>query len=72
MSEGLATYVRAQLRAEMARREVTATQLAGRLNVSDMWVSRRLRGNTPIAIDELERIAQALDMPVSVLLERAA
>jgi transcriptional regulator with XRE-family HTH domain len=72
MSESLADFVRGQIKAEMARRDLTGEQLAVRLEVSDMWVSRRLRGITPIAVAELEQIAEALGVPVETFLERAA
>lgn len=72
MSTSLAEHVRGQIKAEMARRDLTIEGLAGRLEVSTMWVSRRLRGQTPIAVSELERIADALGLPVESFLERAA
>lgn len=72
MSESLADFVRGQIKAEMARRDLTGEQLAGRLGVSSMWVSKRLRGVVPIAVAELEQIADALAVPVEVFLERAA
>lgn len=72
MSQSLADFVRGQIKAEMARRDLTNEQLAGRLGVSDMWVSRRLRGIVPIAVGELEDIAVALGMPVEPFLERAS
>lgn len=72
MSESLADHVRAEIKAELARRDLNTTQLAARLRVSDMWVSRRLRGVVPIAVAELEQIADALGIPVQVFLERAA
>jgi transcriptional regulator with XRE-family HTH domain len=72
MSESLADFVRGQIKAEMARRDLTNGQLATRLGVSDMWVSRRLGGTVPIAVAELEQIADALGLPVEVFLERAA
>jgi transcriptional regulator with XRE-family HTH domain len=72
MSQSLADFARGQIKAEMARRDLTTGQLAARLKVSDMWVSRRLRGITPIAVDELEQIANALNLPVAIFLERSA
>lgn len=72
MSQSLAEFARGQIRAEMARRELTTAQLAARLGVSDMWVSRRVRGLVEIELIELERIAKALGVPVEVFLERAA
>ncbi len=72
MSQNLAEFARGQIRAEMARQELTTTQLAARLGVSDMWVSRRLRGVTDLELTELERIADALSLPVGIFLERAS
>lgn len=72
MSTSLAEHVRGQIKAELARRDLTNTQLAARLGVSDMWVSRRLAGTVPIAVAELEQIADAIGIPVGVFLERAA
>jgi transcriptional regulator with XRE-family HTH domain len=52
----------------MARRELTAVKLADLLGVSDMWVIRRMRGKTQITMEDLERLAAALDVPVSSFL----
>lgn len=64
MSGRLADYVASQLRAEMGRQELTNEQLAARLGVSDMWVSRRKARKTQISIGDIERLAEALGVPV--------
>lgn len=52
---------------------MTKRDLAARLSVSTYWVSRRLNGHTAISIEDLERIATALDTdPYSLLTLPAA
>lgn len=65
MGQSLTDHVTTQLRIELARRNMTTAQLAAKLGVSDMWVSRRLRGKTPIHLADLERLARAFDIPVT-------
>lgn len=52
----------------MARRRLNQTDLAGLLGQGQPWVSRRMSGSTPITVDDLEAIAEALRVPVSELL----
>ena len=68
VSETLAEYAAAHLRAEMARREISSIKLAEMLGVSDMWVSRRMRGKTRITMEDLERLAEALGVPMASFL----
>lgn len=65
--------VTATIRAEMARRGLRQKDLAQLLGISVAGVSDRLRGNTPLRVDELFAIAEALDVTPSMLLgpERA-
>jgi transcriptional regulator with XRE-family HTH domain len=63
MTQTLADYAAAQLRAEMARREITPVQLGGRIGVSETWVRRRMRRQRDISMQDLEAIAAALDVP---------
>lgn len=72
MSDALADRVILRLRIEMAKRNLTTTELAARVGVSDMWLSRRLRGKTEIHVGDLDRLARALGVSVDELLERAA
>jgi transcriptional regulator with XRE-family HTH domain len=57
-----------EIRVLMVRKRVNQKQLAQRLNVSAMWVSGRLTGQTEIAVNDLPRIASALDVPMAQLL----
>lgn len=68
MSGTLADYAAAHLRAEMARRQINPSQLAAVIGVSEMWVSRRMRGKSHITMEDLERLAKALDLPVASFL----
>jgi transcriptional regulator with XRE-family HTH domain len=73
MSKPLAETVPAQLRVELARQDVTTAALARRLNVSQMWVYRRLRGKVPITLEDLDRFTAELDIePTSLLSGLAA
>ena len=64
----LSNEVRATIRAELARRGRTQTALADAVGMSQVAMSRRLLGQTPIDLDDLEGIAAFLQMPVSALL----
>ena len=57
----------AAVRAELARRRISGRELARRLGWSAPTMWRRLRGDVPLTIDELEAIAEFLEVPVSVL-----
>jgi len=48
----------------MARRQVLPATLAAALGVSEMWVSRRMCGKTQITMEDLERLATALELSV--------
>ena len=63
-----AERVAAEIRAEMGRQQVRYVRLAERLGENEVWVSRKVRGRTPLTINDLERIAAALDVPVSDLI----
>ena len=56
----LSAKVAEEIRALLARRDMSRSELARRLGVSAMWVSDRLRAQTPIGLDDLERIAAVL------------
>jgi transcriptional regulator with XRE-family HTH domain len=65
MNQSLADFTAAQLRAEMARRELTPTDLGRVIGVSETWVRRRMRRQRDISMDDLDRIAVALNLPAS-------
>lgn len=62
----------ANVRAEMARRGLSQTALAGHLGLSQTAVSARLRGRTPFDIDELVLIAGVLGLRLEELLAGVA
>jgi transcriptional regulator with XRE-family HTH domain len=57
-----------EVRALLARRKMSATQLARELKVSQAYVWRRLSGETAFDLDDLERIANVLTVEVIDLL----
>lgn len=64
--------IAANVRAEMARQQITQVQLAGRLELSQAAISRRLSSRVPFNVEELARIAGVLEVPLSALLHEAA
>jgi transcriptional regulator with XRE-family HTH domain len=52
----------------MGRLDVRQTELARRMGVNDQWLSVRLKGRTPIDLNDLFRIAKALGVGVHQLL----
>lgn len=68
----LSDYAAGEVRAVLARRRITGRDLAAKLHVSRSWVSYRLTGTTEIGLNDLERIARALDVEVAALLPTPA
>lgn len=63
----------AEIRAWMGRLQVRQSVLARRLGENDQWLSVRLRGVTPIDLNDLQRIAAALGVrPVDLLPKTAS
>lgn len=63
------------IRAEMARKRMTQFQLAQHLDLSQAAVSRRLSGLTAFDVNELQQVADLLEVSPASLLgepERAA
>lgn len=62
------------VRAELARRRMTGADLARELGWKRSATSRRLTGEKPLDINELQQIANLLHIPLSTLvaLESAA
>jgi transcriptional regulator with XRE-family HTH domain len=67
----LADRVRAEIRAELHRRGVTQADLARDLGRPAMWVSDRLRGAVVLTVDDLDAMAEALDMDAVTFLTAA-
>lgn len=69
---GRSREVAGEVRALLARRQISGKQLATHLGLSQFAVSRRLRGETPFSVDELAATAEWLGVPVASLLTEAA
>ncbi|WP_203911137.1 helix-turn-helix domain-containing protein [Rhizocola hellebori] len=54
----------------LVRLDLKQSELAARLGVNEMWLSRRLRGAQPIDLNDLQRIAETLGVEVTDLLPR--
>lgn len=71
MSTDLVTpsnIVSAKLRGVMAEKRVTQVSLAERVGMPQPVISGRLTGRTPWRVDELVKVAQALDVPLERVL----
>ena len=60
------------IRAEMARSDCTQAHLAQALGVSQVAVSKRMRGVVPLSVPELLTVAGFLNVPAADLLKDAA
>lgn len=58
-----------EIKAWMARRDVNQTMLAEHLGLSQSQLSKRLRGSIVMKVDELESIADFLDVDPVVFLK---
>lgn len=56
------------VRAEMARKGVTQSELAAALGLSQTVISSRLRGKTPFDVNEITTTAAFLGLPVVSLI----
>lgn len=71
----LADSVAAEVRAQLARQQLTGTALAAAIGKSEMYVSRRLRGQVAFDLADVEQAAKFLGVSFADLLpspERAA
>lgn len=66
----LSAAVAEEVRIMLIRKKMKQTDLATKLGVNEMWLSRRLRGVQPLDLNDLAAIAEALDVPVADLLPR--
>lgn len=64
--------VAAQIRSLLGIRMMRQSQLATRMGVTEVWLSRRLREVQAMSLDDVERIAQALEVEPVDLLPRSA
>jgi len=68
--QGLSDQVAEEIRALLARRRISGRELARQMGASHSWVNFRLTGRQPIDLNDLERFAIALRVPISELLPR--
>ena len=64
--------VAAEIRAEMARQRITAKELSSATGIATATLSRKLHAVTGLSLDDLFRIAEALDIPASRLVSGPA
>lgn len=57
--------VAGEIRAELARQRRSQAELAELLGVSKPWLSRRLSGETPLAVADVVVMAEALGVATS-------
>jgi transcriptional regulator with XRE-family HTH domain len=68
MQQSLAESAAEEIRAWIARRQLSGNKVARSLDVSPSWLSQRLLGRQDIGLDELVGIAGVLDVPVMSLI----
>jgi transcriptional regulator with XRE-family HTH domain len=59
--------IASEVRAEMARRSLTQTDLAARLGWNQSMLSRRLSGEVAFSTTDIEQLANALSVPLGQL-----
>lgn len=61
----------AELRAELARKQLTQKELAKRIGISEQTLSRRMKTKV-FGSDEIEKIIRVLDVkdPISIFFDR--
>ncbi|MET9313797.1 helix-turn-helix transcriptional regulator [Kribbella sp. NPDC003505] len=68
--EGASALIAREVRAELGRQQMSNRRLAAALGVSFMWVNRRIStGETDLTVDDTERIAAVLGVPLRQLLD---
>lgn len=60
-----------EVRAALARRQISQTVLGQNLGLSQAAVSRRLLGEIPFDVDELTKIAALVDVPIETFVSAA-
>lgn len=67
-SASLPATVAGEVRAEMARQQINQQRVADALGFSRQALSRRITGEVPFDVAELEKIADLLGVPVARLI----
>jgi transcriptional regulator with XRE-family HTH domain len=66
----LRELVAGELRATLARKRISAAELARRLGWSQSYMARRIDGRNALDMDDLEGIAEILEVTIADLLPR--
>lgn len=64
--------IAAEIRAELARQRISQVKIAALLDISQVGISRRLRGEVPLDVNELAKIADYLGMDIATLVKAKA
>ena len=67
----ISEYVATEVKVWMARRRMNQGDLGAALGHDQTWVSKRLSGRTAITLDDLDALAQALEVEPVLLLPAA-
>src|SRR5262245_30870273 len=67
----LTDQVAEEIRALLGRRRLSASALAIRMGVTQRYISRRLTGEAPLDLNDIEMIARVLDVEPAKLLTNA-
>lgn len=60
-----------EIRAILARRRLSATELARQMGVTQSYLARRMTGVQPLDLDDIQRVARALDVQPLALFSAA-
>jgi transcriptional regulator with XRE-family HTH domain len=61
--------IAAEVRAEVARQKKNGRWVSGVIGIDEGSASLRLRGKRPFRVEELAKLAEALDVPASKFLD---
>jgi transcriptional regulator with XRE-family HTH domain len=67
-AKSLNLYVAREIRAEMARQDMSQMRLGHLLGISQRVVSSRLRGETELTLGDVDEIIRVLGIPLEQLL----
>ena len=66
-----ARAIAAQVREAMARHRISAARLAPLIDVSQSYLSKRLRDEVPLTLNDVEAICTALGEDIQAMVDRA-
>lgn len=72
MRQSLTERVVLSIRMEMLRQNIATAELAERLDKDYLWLHRRLKRVTPFLLEDVQRVADALNVPMTSLIHEAA